>query len=147
MKVKMLVLAALVGLVAAAPSLGAAPPIKGTPLGIGTMATPLTIEATTGAMIVERIRVAPGGNFGWHTHGSAVAVVVTAGTLTVYDPLVSSCAPFKVGKGQAFIEPANHIHLARNDGTKAVTLYATYLGVPKTSKPNVPGTQPSGCKA
>ena len=34
-----------------------------------------------------------------------------------------------------------------DDGTKAVTLYATYLGVPKTSKPNVPGTQPSGCKA
>ena len=91
--------------------------------------------------------MAPGGNFGWHTHGSAVAVVVTGGTLTVFDPLVANCAPFKVGKGQAFIEPANHIHLARNDGTKPVTLYATYLGVPKTSKPNIPGQQPSGCSA
>jgi len=147
MKVRLLVLAALVALVAAAPSVGAAPPIQGTPLGVGTVKTPLTIKATPGAMIVERIRVAPGGNFGWHTHGSAVAVVVTGGTLTVYDPSVANCAPFKVGKGQAFIEPANHIHLARNDGTKAVTLYATYLGVPKTSKPNIPGTQPTGCSA
>lgn len=147
MKVRLLVLAALVALVAAAPSIAAAPPIQGTALGVGTMKTPLTIETTTGSMIVERIKVAPGGNFGWHTHGSAVAVVVTAGTLTVYDPLVANCAPFKVGKGQAFIEPANHIHLARNDGTKPVVVYATYLGVPKTSKPNMPGTQPSGCNA
>jgi quercetin dioxygenase-like cupin family protein len=147
MKVKLLVLAAVAALVGATSSVAAAPPIVGTPLGVGTVKTPLTIQATTGHMIVEQIKVAPGGNFGWHTHGSAVAVVVISGTLTVYDPTVANCAPFKVGRGQAFIEPANHVHLAKNDGTKMVMLYATYLGVPKTAKPNMPATQPAGCSA
>jgi quercetin dioxygenase-like cupin family protein len=98
-------------------------------------------------MILDSITVNPGGNFGWHTHGSPVAVVVTSGTLTVFDPSVNGCAPFKVSKGQSFFEPANHLHLARNDGTTPATLYALYLGVPKGVQPNIPGTQPAGCNA
>jgi quercetin dioxygenase-like cupin family protein len=147
MKVKLVVLTAVAALAAAATSFAAAPPITATPVGVGTLKTPMTLTAKPGAMVVDLIKIAPGGNFGWHTHGSAVAVVVTSGTLTVFDPKVANCAPFKVGKGQAFIEPANHIHLARNDGTKPVTLYATYLGIPKGAQANNPGTQPNGCSA
>jgi len=147
MKGKLIVATALLGLAAAAPSIAAAPPITATPIGAGTIKTPLTLTAKPGTMVVDLIKVRPGGNFGWHTHGAAVAVVVTAGTLTVFDPKVNACAPFKVGKGDSFIEPANHVHLARNDGTKTVTLYATYLGIPKGVQPNAPATQPSGCNA
>jgi quercetin dioxygenase-like cupin family protein len=147
MKGKLIVATALLALSAAAPSIAAAPPITATPLGIGTNKTPLTVTAKSGSMVVDLIKIKPGGNFGWHTHGAAVAVVVTAGTLTVFDPTVNNCAPFKVGKGAGFVEPANHVHLARNDGTKTVTLYATYLGIPKGAQPNAPATQPSGCSA
>ena len=37
-------------------------------------------------MILETYTIKPGGSFGWHAHGAPVAVVVTAGTLTVFDP-------------------------------------------------------------
>jgi quercetin dioxygenase-like cupin family protein len=147
MKLALLGLAVSAALVTAAPSVGAEAPIVAKALGVGTMKAPSTIKATAGSMIVDSITIKPGGNFGWHTHGSAVAVVITGGTLTVIDPSVSNCSPFKVSKGQSFVEPANHLHLARNDGTKPVTLYAIYLGVPKGAQPNVPGTQPSGCNA
>jgi quercetin dioxygenase-like cupin family protein len=132
-------------LAAAATSLGAEPPVVAQPLAAGTIKSPLTVKVKPGLMVVTSITVAPGGNFGWHTHGSPVAVVVTGGTLTVFDPEIGNCAPFKVSKGQAFIEPANHVHLARNDGSKPATLYATYLGVPNGAKPNAPAKQPAGC--
>jgi quercetin dioxygenase-like cupin family protein len=78
---------------------------------------------------------------------AAVAVMVTGGTLTVSDPKVNACGPFKVSKGQSFVEPADHIHLARNDGTRPATVYALYLGVPKASHSYIPETQPAGCNA
>jgi quercetin dioxygenase-like cupin family protein len=126
-------------------SLGATPPIVAKALGIGTIKAPYTVHAKRGAMIVDSIKIAPGGSFGWHTHGSAVAVVITSGTLTVYDNTVANCAPQHVSKGQSFFEPANHLHMARNESTKPVTLYAVYLGVPKGAQPNAPGTAPAGC--
>lgn len=146
MKIKLFGLALVVSLVAVATSSGAGAPIVATPLGVGTMQA-TTIHAKAGAVVLDAIKVAPGGSFGWHTHGSAVAVVVTAGTLTVFDPDVAKCAPFKVSKGQSFIEPAGHVHLARNDTKTPVRLYAMYLGIPKGVQANIAGTAPSGCNA
>ncbi len=146
MKAKLFVLALVAGLLTAAPSIGADPPILAQPLAVGSMQATL-IHAKTGGMILDSITIKPGGNFGWHTHGSPVAVVVTAGTLTVFDPTVGKCAPFKVGKGQSFVEPANHVHLARNDGKTTVKLYAMYLGLPKGANANAPATEPAGCTA
>ncbi|TML83905.1 MAG: cupin domain-containing protein [Actinobacteria bacterium] len=145
MNPKLLGCAILAALATAAPAAAAVAPIVGTPLGIGTMKTPFAAKLKPGALIVESVKVAPGGNFGWHTHGSAVAVVITSGTLTVWDSSVANCAPQRYGKGQAFVEPANHLHMARNDGTKPVQLYVTYLGLPTGVQPNIPGTQPAGC--
>jgi len=146
MNIKLFGLLLVCALAMAAPSQAGAPLIIAQPVAVGNMKA-TTIHAQTGAMILDSIRIKPGGNFGWHTHGAPVAVVVTGGTLTVFDPSVAGCAPFKVSKGQSFVEPANHVHLARNDGKKAVTLYAMYLGIPKPSAANVPAAQPSGCNA
>jgi quercetin dioxygenase-like cupin family protein len=147
MKVTLAVAGAVAALVAAAAAFAAKPPIFAQARAVGTMKTPMTLAVKPGAVVLDTITIQPGGNFGWHTHGSPVAVVITKGTLTVFDPSVANCAPFKVSKGQSFIEPANHIHLARNDTHTAVTLYAMYLGVPKGVMPNKPGTQPSSCSA
>ncbi|MGZ4291781.1 MAG: cupin domain-containing protein [Gaiellaceae bacterium] len=145
MKGALLLIAVIVALAAAAASVGAESPIVAKALGSGALKTPMTLKVKPGAMVVESITVNPGGNFGWHTHGSPVAVVVTGGTLTVLDPTIANCKPFTVSKGQAFIEPANHLHLARNDSAKPVTLYATYLGVPKHAEANNAESQPAGC--
>ena len=146
MNIKLLGLVLLVALAFAAPSFGGGAPIVAKPLAVGMMKA-TTIHATTGAMVLESIRIAPGGSFGWHEHGSPVAVVVTGGTLTVFDPAVANCSPFKVSKGQSFVEPANHVHLARNDGKTPATLYALYLGVPKTAQANFGVAAPAGCNA
>ncbi len=70
--------------------------------------------------------------------------MITGGALTVYDPTVAKCAPQRVSKGQSFIEPADHLHMARNEGTKPATLYAFYLGLPTGAQANRPGTAPTG---
>jgi quercetin dioxygenase-like cupin family protein len=147
MKVTLVIAGVVAALTAAAAALAAKPPIFAQARAVGTIKTPMTLAVKPGAMVLDTITIQPGGSFGWHTHGSPVAVVITKGTLTVFDPSVANCAPFKVSKGQSFIEPANHIHLARNDTKAAVTLYAMYLGVPKGVMPNKPGTQPSSCSA
>jgi quercetin dioxygenase-like cupin family protein len=147
MKVKLLITAMATALVVAASSFGAEPPIVAKALAVGTSGSPTTLKVKPGSMVLDSIRVAPGGSFGWHTHGSPVAVVITGGTLTVYDPSVKGCAPFTVSKGQSFFEPANHLHLARNAGSKPATLYVFYLGIPKGAQPNMPGKQPAGCNA
>ncbi len=147
MKVTLVIVGVVAALTAAAAALAAKPPIFAQARAVGTIKTPMTLAVRPGAMVLDTITIQPGGNFGWHTHGSPVAVVITKGTLTVFDPSVANCAPFKVSKGQSFIEPANHIHLARNDTHTVVTLYAMYLGVPRGVMPNKPGTQPSGCSA
>ena len=146
MKVKLLGLLLLVALALATAATAAAPPIMAKPIAIGTMQA-MTIHAQSGAAILDQITIQPGGNFGWHVHGAPVAVVVTGGTLTVFDPKVQGCEPFKVSKGQSFVEPANHVHLARNDTSKPVTLYALYLGAPKGAAIDVAKPEPAGCNA
>ncbi len=146
MKTRLIALAAVCALATAAPSLGGGTPIIAKALAVGTMKA-TTIHATSGSMILESFKIMPGGSFGWHVHGAPVAVVVTAGTLTVFDPSVANCAPFKVSKGQSFVEPANHVHLARNDTKTPVTVYALYLGVPKSAQANLGKPEPAGCNA
>ena len=146
MKLRMLALAPLAVLAFAAPSLGGGAPIVAKPLAVGKIRA-TTVHVTSGAVILDSIRGNPGGSFGWHKHGAAVEVVVTAGTLTVLDPTVGNCTPFTVTKGQSFVEPANHVHLARNDGKAPVTLYALYLGLPNAAASNSAETAPDGCKA
>ena len=146
MNVKMLGALVIAALALAAPSLATAPLILAQPVAVGHMKA-TTIHAQTGAVVLDSIKIKPGGNFGWHTHGAPVAVVVTGGTLTVFDASVNGCAPFKVSKGQSFVEPANHVHLARNDGKKTVTLYAMYLGLPNPASANAVAAKPASCSA
>jgi quercetin dioxygenase-like cupin family protein len=151
MKIKLLGLAVAAAalaaaLAAAAPSFGQDPPIVTKAIAVGKMQA-TTIQAQTGLTILESYRVAPGGSFGWHAHGAPVAVVVASGTLTVFDPTVGHCKPFKVSKGMSFVEPANHIHLARNDGKTPALVYALYLGVPKVADVVLNKSAPAGCNA
>ena len=144
MKIKLLVLTVACALVAAAPSFGKDMPIVAKVIAAGKIQA-TTIQAQTGTTILESYRVAPGGSFGWHVHGGPVAVVVASGTLTVFDPAVDNCKPFKVSKGLSFVEPANHIHLARNDGKTPALVYALYLGVPNAADVVHNEPAPAGC--
>ena len=144
MKIKLLGLVAVVVLVAAAPSLGGGAPVTARVLGYGSMPA-TTIQTKAGTMILDAITIAPGGSFGWHTHGAPVAVVVKSGTLTVLDPSINGCKPFTVSKGKAFVEPAGHVHLARNDTKTTVTVYAMFLGLKTAKAATAPAATPPSC--
>jgi len=140
---------ALFAIVAATTAFGAGQPlITATPVALATLHQSYRISVTKpAALMVVKVKIPPGGSFGWHSHPAAVAVAVTSGTLTLYDSRYPNCGPKRFSRGQGFVEPRNHVHLARNEGTKPVMLYATYLGVPPGAKPNVPASAPANCPA
>ena len=144
MKVKLIGMVAAAALVAAASAAGAQAPVTATPLAVGNIQA-TSFHVKSGAAVLETYTVAPGGSFGWHVHNAPVAVIVQQGTLTVRDPTIGKCAPFKVTKGMSFVEPARHVHLARNDGKTTVKVYAMYLGLPKSAPSTVPVAAPAGC--
>jgi quercetin dioxygenase-like cupin family protein len=146
MKLALLALVLVAGLAGAASSFGGGVPITAQALAVGKMQA-TQIDARTGSVVLDRISIQPGGNFGWHTHPAPVAVVVMRGTVTVFDPTVNGCKAFTATKGQSFVEPANHVHLARNDGKTPVLLYAMYLGLPKAQLANVAAARPASCSA
>jgi quercetin dioxygenase-like cupin family protein len=115
-------------------------------LADGKVAKPYTVKVTKpGDVLVVAATVSPGASFGWHTHRSAVAVAVSAGTLTLYDSDTPGCAPQRISAGHGFVEHPDHVHLARNEGKKTVRLVVTYLGAPHGQSPDVPAQRPSGC--
>jgi quercetin dioxygenase-like cupin family protein len=138
---------ALLAIVAVTTAFGAGqPPITATPVAQASLHQSYSISVRKPAgLIVVRVKVPPGASFGWHSHPSSVAVAIVSGTLTLYDSSDPSCTPKRFSRGEGFVEKPNHVHLARNEGTTAVTLYATYLGVPPGGSPNVPATGPANC--
>ena len=118
---------------------GPSPSITGGILGTGALtgrsSTTVQLSHRNG-FVMENATVPPGATFGWHYHRTAVVVAVTAGTLTLYDSSGPNCTPHHYRTGQGFIEPANHIHLARNEGKTKVKLDATYIGVSASLRAN-----------
>jgi quercetin dioxygenase-like cupin family protein len=115
-------------------------------LGAANIAHPYNIDVKKSAdVVVAKATVPPGASFGWHTHRAAVAVVVTSGTLTLYDSADRSCTPRRYSPGQGFVERPNHVHLARNEGRKRVVVLVTYLGLQHGVNPDVPAARPGNC--
>jgi len=92
--------------------------------------------------------MAPGGTLGWHSHPDVVFVTVSEGEMTLYDAHDPGCTPYVVHAGEAFVEPAGLVHVARNESTTdRVSWYAIHIGVPSGAATSVdepyPGTCPS----
>ena len=97
-------------------------------------------------MLVTSITVDPGGSFGWHSHPGPVLVVVGRGTLAVYESHHGShCVRTTVTAGQAFVESAAHVHLARNEGSTSVELNAVFLAHTGTTEFLKAEQEPNGC--
>ena len=59
----------------------------------------------------------PGANGGWHSHPGLSIVSVTQGAVWHYPAEDPNCTPTIITAGHGFVEPGNHIHLLRNEGT------------------------------
>ena len=68
----------------------------------------------------------PGGHTGWHSHPGPVFVMVTAGTLSLYQA-ENPDNPTDYPAGTGFVEDAGRVHIARNEGDVALELDAFFL--------------------
>jgi hypothetical protein len=90
---------------------------------------------------------APGGSTGWHTHPGPSLVIVTAGTLTVYDGDDPSCTPhvYSASGTNSFVDVGGGaVHLIRNDGTEEARTTAVQL-VPAGAARRIDAPAPASC--
>lgn len=81
----------------------------------------------------QRIVITPGGTLGWHSHPGPTVVTVRAGTLSFYH--AEHCTEeVEYATGVSFSNLPDEIHLARNEGTQDVVLFAAYF-VPVDTPP------------
>jgi quercetin dioxygenase-like cupin family protein len=82
---------------------------------------------------VQRIVAVPGATFGWHSHPGPTIVTVLSGTLSFYH--AEDCTVRTAyGPGQSFSNLPDEIHLARNEGSVDLVVYASYF-VPVRTPP------------
>jgi quercetin dioxygenase-like cupin family protein len=86
----------------------------------------------------------PGGTTGWHQHGGPIWVVIASGTLTLYDGDDASCTGLVYPAGSAFMDPGDHTHLARNEGSENVVVYVTFM-LPEGGAPRIDVPAPGSC--
>ena len=82
---------------------------------------------------VRYIKIAPGGNTGWHSHPGPVFALVNSGTLTIYNDDFES-AVYPAGTG--FVEGPGDVHIAVNEGDTDLELVAIFL-VPRGAPPRI----------
>jgi quercetin dioxygenase-like cupin family protein len=91
-----------------------------------------------------KFTIAPGGFFGWHTHGGPVWVVVAAGELTLYESDDTTCTGHVHKPGSAFLDEGNHVHNARNEGVNPVVVYGTFM-LPAGGAVRIDANDPGVC--
>ena len=81
--------------------------------------------------VIQQIIIAPGGHTGWHSHPGPVVVLIKSGQMSFYDSEDPTCTVRTYSAGEAFIDSGQgHVHIARNEGSVNLELWATYFDVP-----------------
>jgi quercetin dioxygenase-like cupin family protein len=150
MKTRIAVLSVLAAIIVATPALSTpGSGVVGAPVlarGVLEGKAKLKIKSTASDVVVQQITIAPGGHTGWHSHPGPVVVVVTAGELTYYPGHDKKCRPHVYSAGDTFIDPGRgNVHIARNEGTEPMVLYATYLDVPIGGAFRIDVPDPGNC--
>jgi quercetin dioxygenase-like cupin family protein len=110
-----------------------------------------TLLKTNGStdLYVQQNTWQPGGSTGWHTHPGPSLVIVTQGTLTVYDSSDPTCAPqvYSAGGSNEFVDVGSgDVHLIRNEsGDIAKTVAVQFVPAGATRRIDAP--QPPNCSA
>ncbi len=96
--------------------------------------------------VMQQIVIGPGGHTGWHSHPGPVVVLVKAGELTFYSGEDGTCTSRTYSAGQAFIDSGQgHLHIARNEGSENLELWATYFDVPPGGAFRIDAADPGTC--
>jgi quercetin dioxygenase-like cupin family protein len=99
-----------------------------------------------GDTVMQQIIIAPGGYTGWHSHPGPVVVLIKSGQMSFYDGDDPTCTVRTYSAGQAFIDSGQgHVHIARNEGTENLELWATYFDVPPGGAFRIDAPNPGNC--
>lgn len=94
---------------------------------------------------VTENKVAPGGNFGWHSHPGPSLVIVKSGTSTFYSGDDPDCTPHVHPAGTAYVDPGGSVHIARNESpTEDLVVIVTRL-MPAGAAPRIDEPNPGNC--
>lgn len=136
-------------------------PVRATPssgvtaelIALGTLPEVIPAEFKTETGYVQtdisktmliKYTVAPGGVFGWHQHGGPLWVTIASGTLTFYQGDDPSCTGVEYTAATTFMDPGNHTHSARNEGTEKAVVYVTFM-LPKGGAARHNVANPGNC--
>ena len=87
----------------------------------------------------------PGGTTGWHTHPGHSLIIVTEGTLTVYEGDDPTCEPAVYTVGMGFVDPGGgHVHIIRNEGVVEAKTIAVQL-IPDGAVRRIDAPDPGNC--
>lgn len=96
--------------------------------------------------VIQQIIIAPGGHTGWHSHPGPVVVLIKSGQMSFYDSEDPTCTPRIYSAGQSFVDSGQgHVHIARNEGTVNLELWATYFDVPAGGAFRINADSPGNC--
>jgi quercetin dioxygenase-like cupin family protein len=96
--------------------------------------------------VIQQVVIAPGGHTGWHSHPGPVVVLIKSGQMSFYDSDDPTCTVRTYSAGQAFIDSGQgHVHIARNEGSVNLELWATYFDVPAGGAFRINADSPGNC--
>ena len=102
------------------------------------------VHTDTSRITISRVTFAPGGDAGWHQHSGPVWVVVASGSLTFYEGDDPTCTGEVFPKGSAFMDPGNHTHTARNEGSGNLVIYVVFM-TPEGGATRIDVPAPGNC--
>jgi quercetin dioxygenase-like cupin family protein len=103
----------------------------------------LKTQGALDALMLE-VRLAPGGNGGWHTHAGPAITIVKQGTVTIVD---AKCQPHQIAAGHAAISLGSDPSKTENRGTTPVVVDVTFLIPHAVKSPRIDHPAPAGCDA
>jgi quercetin dioxygenase-like cupin family protein len=139
--------AALIAVGVALPLVGQAAPaskVSADVLAVGPLPSGKAYKTTQSDVEIDRLTIKPGGESGWHAHDGPILLIVKAGTLTNYLARGRGCTRSRVTAGHTMLESAGHPHMARNEGTRNVVVYAVN-NFAKGGTGAIEATRPPGC--
>jgi quercetin dioxygenase-like cupin family protein len=88
--------------------------------------------------------IAPGGNFGWHSHPGPSLVIVKSGTATLYFGADPNCTPHVFTAGSGFVDPGGDVHIVRNEGSVDLVAVVSSL-IPAGATRRIDEPNPGNC--
>ena len=125
--------------------LGQATGVTREELGRGQAAGNYTLRGASGTdVVVQKVKIDPGGVAAWHTHPGAETAILVSGTLTLFNGEDPKCAPREVKPGQVIVG-SGRVHQAKNLGQEPVQIVVTYYDVPHGGAAATPAARPKHC--